>query len=437
MGSRTSPGGLRAIYVLSFTADVCASLVLVATVFLGTALGATPVEIGFIGGAYGIVYCFAPVILGYLSDKMSRKAALGIAFTGFAGVNLFNALLATTPLALVLSNGALGLFAGLIWPNVEAYLSERAGDRHVEVIGNFCVWWSSGFMLGPYLAGLLYALHPRAGFLVVIGLATGALLLTSRGVPARGKTGQVDQGHFNQDTPSSRDPPGARDPALEQLPVSLDPAANQTLNSPGIQNPRADWTRDPKILPLFMVVATLGFAFGKQLIVALFPNYAVLPAGLGWSEPQVGTVLFLMGLGRTLAFVWIRWRGVRDFPRLVLVTTFLFAGALVLVALVTNIVALGLVLLGAGTCIGFLYAGGLHLTLRAATHHPGRYTGLFEGTIGVGSVIAPILGGFLATWHLSAPYVVMGTLFLGLGALMGAASRALHAPAGTGEQKAY
>ncbi|GAB4319401.1 MAG: hypothetical protein Kow0069_22900 [Promethearchaeota archaeon] len=381
-------------YLLSTTGDFCASLTLVASVFLATDLGATPLEVGLVGGAYGVVYSVAPVALGRIGDRFPRKLWLVLAFSGVVVVSAANAVAVRFPVHLIATNGALGFCFGFFWPTVEAFLSENVESsypaRHQRVLGNFCVAWSVGYMLGPWVAGQLYGFSPRAGFFLVTSLALAGLIASAMVLPAgtaggSGAGGAV--GHFA----SGR-------------------VAGQTNEVRARGEPRAGF------VVLFAGVGALGYAFGKQVLVALFPNYAVLPGGLGWSESLAGDVLFFLGLGRTGAFVYSRSRPPRDVPPTIAGATACFGVATCLVAALRHPAALALDLLGVGAFTGLLYAGSLHLTLTATRENKGRNAGLFEGLIGAGSVVAPVAGGAVAALFLPGPYLVVGATFAAVGA---------------------
>ncbi len=407
-----SKPNLPVVYFLSFLGDLSLSLTLVFSVFLGTALGASTVEIGFIGGAYGAIYCISPILFGRVSDKYPRKYSLLIALGGILGVSLFNSFLAARPLDLILSNGALGLFAGFFWPNVEAFFSESSGERHSQALGNFCIAWSLGYMIGPFIAGFLYPVHPRSGFYLVAIIGLAGVILTQCLLPRDHLVGE----ELSHGDALAVDPTGAvhhaprshesqNDPESGTKPIHTSPTPSSSTFSFG------------HILA-FMSIATLGYAFGKQILVALFPNYAVLEQGLGWTEPQAGVVLFVMGLGRTAAFAFVRFHPKRDIHATIVLGSLLFGATLIGVSLTRDLIVMTLLFLVIGTCQGFLYAGGLELTLTASAENKGRNAGVFEGIVGTGSVIAPVIGGFLAGWNLALPYLVMGILFVSLGTFL-------------------
>jgi MFS family permease len=80
-----------------------------------------------------------------------------------------------------------GAFLGFVWPAIQAWLAERTavGARALNRnIGLFNMSWSSGLLLGPLLAGILWRDHlPKYPFFFCagIGLVMVLVLLSTRG----------------------------------------------------------------------------------------------------------------------------------------------------------------------------------------------------------------------------------------------------------------
>ena len=65
---------LRAPYLFSaaFLGDMMATMYAITVPIYANMLGATPFEIGIIGGAAGLVYTFGPYVMGRLSDRFGH-----------------------------------------------------------------------------------------------------------------------------------------------------------------------------------------------------------------------------------------------------------------------------------------------------------------------------------------------------------------------------
>jgi len=118
-------------------------------------LGASYIQIGIVGTAYGLVYAIGAIPLGRLSDKLGRKAImlLGAALCTFAAASYS---IATTVNHIILIRAIEGLAWAAFWPSMEALTTDVS---HVSAVGRTMglstASYGAGFALGSLLAGML------------------------------------------------------------------------------------------------------------------------------------------------------------------------------------------------------------------------------------------------------------------------------------------
>jgi len=118
-------------------------------------LGASYIQIGIIGTAYGLVYTICAVPLGRLSDKLGRKVImlLGAALCTFAAASYS---IATNVNQIMLIRAIEGLAWAAFWPSIEALTTDVS---HVSAVGRTMglstASYGAGFALGSLLAGAL------------------------------------------------------------------------------------------------------------------------------------------------------------------------------------------------------------------------------------------------------------------------------------------
>jgi MFS family permease len=134
--------------------------------------------------AYALTGTIAAPFIGMLSDRMGRRpiillslAAYVLAFTGY--------LFATSAWLIILLRGLAGLFTAGLVPAIMSSVGDLAAEnRRAQWIGVVNGGASAGWVIGPYIGGLLYDhFGTVVPFSVSIALELGALLLAVFFVP--------------------------------------------------------------------------------------------------------------------------------------------------------------------------------------------------------------------------------------------------------------
>ena len=373
---------LRVIYPLSFIGDLTLSMLLVITILYGTKIGLSTIEVGLIGGAYGFAYIFMPFILGRFSDNISRKTSLIIAISGQMILALVFLFIITQTSDFIFYGLFLVLFLygivyGFFWPSIEAYVSENtehSSKEHEKGIGNFCISWSLGFAIGPFLAGLFYDFNMVLALILAFTLYASAFCLILFKMPKIKPKNKDQFIEFNK----------------------LNNQVNINSNS-------------KKVLVLLLMGVFIYATISKTLL-SYFTNYAALPEGLNWTGTLIGQVLFFFGLGRTTYFIIARFLK-NSFSAIT--QSFLVIGlCLIALVLLYHPALIAIIFFITGFFIGRTYLVSLELLLKYEQEKKGAKAGIFESIVGIGSALSPLFAGMIATINLKMPYFIVASIVL-------------------------
>jgi MFS family permease len=142
--------------VTSFFGNLVAPVFSLFIPILAVNVGATPFEVGVVGGAASIVYAFMPFVVGHLSDRGgARRFFVLSSFVLLTIVSAFYSV-ASTPLELIIARACEGLGWALLWPAIESGITlETFGNS--KALSYFNSSWSLGAAIGPLLGGFLIA----------------------------------------------------------------------------------------------------------------------------------------------------------------------------------------------------------------------------------------------------------------------------------------
>ncbi len=373
---------LRVIYPLAFIGDLTLSLLLVLSVLYATNVGLSTIEVGLIGSAYGFAYLFMPIILGRLSDKISRKISIMIATSAQAILALFFLVFISQPgdfifYGLFLILFLYGIMYGFFWPSIEAFVSENtqhSSKAHEKGIANFCISWSIGFALGPFFAGIFYDFNILLGLFLVFIVFTSAFFLI-----------------------------------LFKMPMVKPIKKEQSVEDSNLNNQVNLNSNSKKILVLLLMGAMIYATISKTLL-SYFTNYAALPEGLNWTGTLIGQVIFFFGLGRTFYFIMARYLK-NSFTAITI--SFLFIGfCLITLAFIYPPILIAVILFITGFFVGRTYLVSLELLLKYEQEKKGAKAGIFESLIGIGSALSPLVAGMIATINLKMPYYFFASIVL-------------------------
>ena len=367
VSKRLLPPNRYMVYLGSFMMDFICAFIIGGTAVYAVELGAGPVQLGAIGATGAALYTVCSIISGKLSDRYNRKRSLvAYSLIGLFAVILFTR--ATHIAELFIYYGLFHVSIGLYWPTLQSLLADsRHGRSLSSTLGNFCLSWSLGFTVGHYICGKLTELEATTPFVWCLYLSLVTLMLCL-GL-------SEEEGDHKS---ASRD--------FMERTVSVS---------------RQMWRR-------FLVcgwIANFTLVFTLGAAKMLFPKLALDVDHL--NRTVLGLMLALIHGGQFFMFAltkyWHRWQYNRG---IYLATQLLALPGAALLAWSGGVAAYASAMLLIGICAGFTYASSIYYSTSRPPDSTTR-TGFHEAFIGLGILLGPLAGGFVADiWNLHSPYVL-------------------------------
>lgn len=392
------------------------------------ALGASLADVGIIAAATSIASVPAFMLWGSLSDRLkTRKAFLILGFLGTA-VSLFAMGLCFNLPEFYLANlligflGAASAPVGAVlvmettehsaWPNRLAFMSQLTGVGYIVGLSVGAVWLAVGpsFVDGESAMRGLFIIGAALGLLS--GLLAGMWLEEPKAYLDRKSIHLVDNLF--------------RIERVKFLPMRM-------LHYLDFRNHHRA-PRFSRSLRMYLVCVFLLFS-GFTAFYGFFP--ILLQQVYLFSNPEVFAVYIASQVASVTAYLrvgrWVRDRGGRrtqlyaSLGRTVLFPAFLAIGFL---SLSPGAILVGILLLhaGVGLCWALINVSGSTLVSDLAPED-GRAEamGAYNAVQGFGSILGPLLGGFIAEFYGYAPAIGASVAFILAGVAILAATRSLEA----------
>jgi len=346
-------------YALSFIFSVFVALLVPVVPLLAFRMGASQFELGLIGSAAPLAYVPLALLSGVLADRVNRKSLIVLSCLTYSLACVAYAL-SSTPLHLIVGRLLEGVSTGILWPAVEALLADSTDIGGGKLVSNFGVLWSSGSFSGGILSSFVlgagqYSIVfiPCAAFSLMMGVMSVLWILEER----RSRSVTADAG-----------------------------------NGPAVS---------PRRMLTTWAVAML-YSLCQGTIFSLYPPYAQI---MGVPGALIGLAIAFGLAGRTVMFYLYRFLRV-GFKTLALagsVLAFVFTLQLALSIDPFLILSAGFLF---GVAMGLCYSAAIRSALDADSASRGKYAGFFEGSIGLGYFLGPVMGGVAAEFVLQGPYVI-------------------------------
>lgn len=354
---------LLVLYIATFLSQFSFGLGTFTVPIYAYELEASPFLIGLIGASAGITYTVTTMLFGLVSDRFSRRrltsAALAISTVAYVLYILSEDIGLLIPIRLVEWTAA-----ALFWPSMEALISDSSSPASLDsALTRFNVAWGLAMVIGPLIAGLLitwfsvkspFYLSAATSLLASLLLALVAVRTQVQGGEERSTETIVTNSHQNS--------------VFKAL------------------------------------TTTFLLAFSTGAVMSLFPAYATV---LGIPAYETGLIVLISGLTQTLVFAKVRGiESVFTESGLFIIgpVFFTLSTAMITFSSTSFLFAIAFAVLGFAS--GIAYSASLSLMLRGRSSKRGLATGLFEGMIGLGYLLGPLIGGILSEFDLRAPYVL-------------------------------
>lgn len=318
-------------------------------------------ELGVLGGLASLPYIAGSIIFGRYSDRVGRKPLVLSGLCIYVVVALAY-IVAPSFAFLAILRILEGLCFSLVWPASEAWV----GDLHIAgnrpwLISLYSVAWSAGYMLGPFLLGIMVT-YTSIQYSFI--LAACFLLI---GIPI----------------------------------ILAVRSSREKREEPEVRAKRIGGLQTGAILFAMVVwgVAQLTYFF-------LLPSYTI---EIGFPAAYAGYLIGTVALFRTVIFVaysrvveWLRTSTLPIGMLLIGASMLLTWGAwdLLFFTIASSILGIG---------FGLIYAYSLGYVLERPSK--GLYAGLFESAIGIGQIVGPLSMGYVGfALSPSSPYLAMSML---------------------------
>lgn len=379
-------------YLISATAaDMATPIFSIFLPLFAAGLGASAFELGLVGGASYGVYCFLPFVMGHFSDRSGSRSFFII--TSLALLGIVSVLYSVTndPVTLITVRVFEGVGWSMLWPAMDAAVSEDTARDSKSSLAIYNYLWSGGAAVGPFFGTFLVTTFSYRSAFFATGILFGAVILLNGVAYWR----ERNHGDGKNDSEPAHRLPGTG--PLDIRPVFRTAAGE----SRGIEV----WT----------ALVTIGLVTLSSLtFYTFFGPYA---SSIGMAVVLIGVVTATFGVVRFVVFVVLANRkSLRDrvFDTRNRVRNLVaFAGMASLSSLLLVIKdPTGLVyflafgILGIGFSVVYAVSQAT-LIAEAAPEQRGAAAGLFESSLGVGGVIGPIMAGVVSSSKsLSTAFVV-------------------------------
>ncbi|MFC1537285.1 MFS transporter [Gemmatimonadota bacterium] len=360
------------IYLTGFLMDCVYAFAVGGAAVYAVELGATPVELGILGSVGPGIYTITCLFGGSLSDRLSRKH-LAIASSLAVSLSCIGLARATQLWHLYLYFGILNGILGLFWPPLQSLLADSSHRRSLTAtLGNFCIFWSSGFMVGHLVCGYLTVISAALPFSYAIAIGLMVVIINSTLSETEGEKNSSSEDYLSRT--------GTRERIL--------------------------WKRF-----LFSAwVANFTLVFALSTVKMLFPKFALDSNQMG--KATLGLMLALLHGGQLTMFGIIKYWHAWQYKRFTYIALqLIILPGILLLGLCTNISGFALAMFLIGLCAGFTYTASIYYSTSRPPDSSTR-TGIHESFIGLGVTCGPLAGGWAASiWTLQSPYLLCAVIF--------------------------
>jgi len=327
-------------------------------------LGATYTDLGLIGVAWSAPYCFFPVLAGLWSDRIGRLKVLLVGISTSIVVPLL-LLISKSPLDIALVRLFHGVGLSFLWVAGEALISDvTKEEERARHLGLFNASWAMGYFIGPMVSALTIE---RVGYAGVFwlsfyaSLASPLVLLLAEGdvKPSRSAEGKI----------------------VDHVKEALSKASSFYL-------------------------AVIASSIVMSIIYSVYPAYL---RELRFTDSETSFVVGVVAAARAAGFWSATVAPGLSEKRAVCLGLSLQVIASLLIVLAHGLVFAALAAAVAGYAIGVLVPASTSAISRTLGGEFGLLLGIMESMFGVGWIVGPGVGGFLAdytSWSPS-PYIFM------------------------------
>lgn len=343
------------LYAISFLVSAVSGLLTAITPIRALKIGGGPIELGLLGSLGPLIYSPTTILAGMVSDRFGRKPFVVLSTLLYALTCTMYYFSKDIP-GMLFSRCLEGISLAILWPPLESLLSRVSSKDPQEIASKFGISWSSGSSLGALTASASISTitfeTATASSVLVLVLCTLATLFIPK---ETSKTSFAKQVYTDAKKSTSE---------LMAWALAFTYSFSQGIAF-FIYPAFSDLLGNPPVVSLLlsssvMLGRTIAFGFGKTLtskvnlgLILIFASAAILPIATASPYPSVFFTGLSFGLG-----------------------------------------------------VGICYLASLDFAVHSSPSDRGKYTGRFEGSLGIGYLVGPIAAGTVFPITPFAPFIL-------------------------------
>jgi MFS family permease len=352
--------------------------------------GASVFEIGLIGGASSLVYAFMPFVMGKFSDRGQTRTLLIILSLALLSTISILYSFADNPVDLILLRIVEGLGWAAFWPSIDSAVSHDTRVDPSKALAIFNLSWSSTSALGPLVGAFVVVIFSISQVFIFDAIFLVTALLLNLATYPRFRRSSISGIRSNE----------------------IDLKDEKTISEPASMDEVSTRAKILKVSPLFYVLSLVLCTISSNTMASFFSPYS---HSQGVPTLTIGAIAFTYGAARFTGYLVTSGTRIRNF--------LLFEGTrirniFVLLFFVSLSPLIMLVHSSSGTIyflsfgiVGFTYSFIYYIAMVAFLaevdrKRMGAGAGIFETSIGVGSILGPVIAGFVSGNSLTIPFIV-------------------------------
>jgi len=339
--------------------------------------------IGFLAAGSTMTYCFSPILLNKVSNRINRRRSviLGIVGITFAQMIFYFTL---EPIPFLIARVIEGFMAGFIWANLQSSISDNFEHDHSKYMARYNFTWNLGIFSG-YLSGTLILFFIED---LRIVFYSAPLLIVANAI--------IIIFFFQESTKNNN------------LIQNSKNDKNQEKSPDIIKGNIVHFTKYsiPVIIPVLCIVA---YCLARVSANFLYPLKSEI---LGFS---LYTVYLLSCLGfatQIISITLTSYLSINYLKKIPIISIIALIVILILLGINTNFFIFIALFLFAGFFIGTLYSTSLKLFLTLnIKNNTSKYSSILESIIGLTFLLGPITTAFIAKIDINLSFYFLSLVF--------------------------
>ena len=364
---------------------------------LAVELHANIFEIGLVGGGASVVYAFMPFVMGRFSDRgQARKFFIILSLGLLAAVSILYSFSAS-PIDLIALRLVEGLGWAAFWPSIDAAVTHDTKVDPKRALAIFNLSWSSAASLGPVIGSVVIVIFSiRQVFIfnaIFLLVAMSINLIPYSRIRRSGKLSQSSDGEIT----------------LHQTVIEN---VEETATFAGKEKNESSERDRKKVRVSFYVLSLVMCTIISNTIISFFSPYA---NSQGLPIIIIGAISATYSAARFFGYLLTSNGRINSF----LLDSTIRSRNILLFLFLTSLSSLLMVFHSPSGAIYFLsfalvglsysfvyYTAMVGLLAETRKERMGAGAGIFETSIGAGSLVGPIIAGSVAGNSLTVPFVV-------------------------------